>query len=845
MDPPTTAPPEEMDRPRLGPRVRVAMLGGAASVAAVVLLLLVQDPSTMGLQHPFITLAVTIGFALSERLIFHVEARNEAHSYTPSEIALASGLLFLHPIELIAARLIGAAVGMALWRRVPLFKLAFNLANFALETALSVAIFGVLVDDDAGILVSWVGLLTALSVALVFGSLVVATVIAQFEGELVRRVRRELLNAPIFAIPSVVLASSIALPMAIDPRLGIVALLPAPVYWLLLRSYGQLMHRFIDLSSVHDFSRDIGDAGDLHTIATTAAERVSQHTRAQRVALRLWQSDGKPVDGLIGPPVDLGALPSRPDQSAWEPILLAREARRFDETGPRIRSALLDAGFGDGLVAPITDEQGTLGVVIIANRSGPQPRFDDDDVSRLTAMTQQLAVAVRKVQFHSQIQFEATHDRLTALPNRSYFENWIDQASATGRHGAVLLIDLDRFKQINDAFGHHCGDILLIEAARRIRAVCGIAEVASRFGGDEFAIYAPDIDQPTAEQLAEEVSVALEQTFDIGPANVAIAASIGIALSPLHARDAANLLRRADIAMYDAKTRRVRSSVYRDELDENDSERLTLLNDLRLALRDGTIDVHYQPQLALDTGRVCGAEALARWEHPDRGRIPPDVFVELAEQAGLIEELTSQVMAKATIAASDWNRRGLDLTISVNISAQSLLDKKLEPLVAQAVQTSGLEPEKLVLEITESTMMSDTPMTHRVLHRLSKLGIGLSVDDFGTGFSSLVNLRNLPVNELKIDRSFVADMMNKHDDDVIVRSTIDLAHNLGLVVVAEGVETPEILQRLADLGCDVAQGYGICRPIPLDQFETWIEERRRSTTPTKPSIGRSAASHQR
>ncbi len=820
------------------------MLGGAAATTALALLVLVQEPATFGIQHRFITLAVTLGFALSERLIFHVEARNEAQSFTPSEIALATGLLFLNPVELVMARLVGTAIGMALWRRSPLFKVGFNLANFALETALAVVVFRLLIGDEAGILMTWIGLLSALSLALLVGSFVVAIVIAQFEGQLLTRLRRDVVNAPIFTIPAVVLASSIALPMAIDPRLGIVALLPAPVYWLVLRSYGQLLHRFTDLASVHDFSRDIGDAADLYSIATTAAERVSQHTRARRVALRLWQADGKPVDGLIGPAIDLGALPTRPDQEAWKAMLLGREARRFDQASPRIRSRLQDAGFGDGLIAPITDEQGTLGVVVIANRGGSQPRFDDDDRSRLTAMTQQLAVAVRKVQFHSQIQFEATHDRLTALPNRSYFENWIDQASGSRRRGAVLLIDLDRFKQINDAFGHHAGDILLIEAARRIRGACSIAEVASRFGGDEFAIYAPDADQAAAERLAEAVSVVLEQTFDIGPANVAIAASIGIALSPQHARDAANLLRRADIAMYDAKTRRVRSSVYRDELDENDSERLTLLNDLRLALRDETIDVHYQPQVALDTGRVCGAEALARWEHPDRGRIRPDVFVELAEQAGLIEELTSQVMAKATRAAAAWNRRGLDLTISVNISAQSLLDKKLEPLVADALRASGLDPEKLVLEITESTMMSDTPTTHRVLHRLSKLGIGLSVDDFGTGFSSLVNLRNLPVNELKIDRSFVADMMNKHDDDVIVRSTIDLAHNLGLMVIAEGVETPAILERLAELGCDAAQGYGICRPIPLQQFESWIDEHRRRTS-TTPIVDRTGASRPR
>lgn len=291
--------------------------------------------------------------------------------------------------------------------------------------------------------------------------------------------------------------------------------------------------------------------------------------------------------------------------------------------------------------------------------------------------------------------------------------------------------------------------------------------------------------------------------------------------------------------MYDAKARRIRASTYREELKADNADRLTLLDDLRGALRNRQIDVHFQPQVDLASGGICGAEALARWEHPELGRIPPDDFIELAEQAGLIEELTGQVLELATAAAAAWHARDQYLSVSVNISAQSLLDERLETLVARSLISSGIDPAMLMLEITESTMMAEQSQTHRVLNRLSRLGIRLSVDDFGTGFSSLVNLRQLPVDEIKVDKSFVMEMMLEHDDDVIVRSTIDLGHNLGLSVVAEGVETSATQARLRELGCDIAQGYGISRPLPREQFERWLEGRR-TTAPGE--VDRSSSS---
>jgi diguanylate cyclase (GGDEF)-like protein len=806
------------------------LIVGMAVVAAVVLAGL-QIESTVDPNQPLLTMVVAFAFVLAERMVFNVEARNEAVGYTPSEVALATAILILAPVEVVIARLVGSIIGMTLVRRPPLFKLVFNGAHLALEAVLALLIFRWLQSfADGGFAQSWLALVASLSVALLAGSVLVTVAIAQFDGDLGKRLKRSLVTAPVLHLPTIIFAASVALPMSIDPWLGLIALAPAPIVWLVLRSHGQLLHRFTDLASVHDFSRNVGDAADLQSIADAAASEMSHHLRAERVVVRFWPRTVDAIEALVGLD-ESPALPTGPDLDQWRTILADRDVRRVADLDTELRDEISAPDFHDGLLAPLIDEQGPLGLVLIGERNGASDRFDNDDATRLSAMAQQLAVAVRKGHLHEQITFEATHDRLTSLPNRTFFEERIERAAANGETAAVLLVDLDRFKQINDTFGHHAGDLLLIEVAQRIRTACVVVDTVARFGGDEFAVFASGLTGGEAQLLAESISAALEQTFDIGPANVAIGASIGIALMPAHGKTATGLLRLADIAMYDAKARRIRSSTYREELKTDNADRLTLLDDLRAALRNRELDVHFQPQIDLSTGVVCAAEALARWEHPELGRIPPDDFIELAEQAGLIEDLTEQVLGLATDAAAAWHARGQHIGVSVNISAQSLLDERLEALVAKALVSSGMNPGLLMLEITESTMMAEENPTNRVLSRLSELGVRLSVDDFGTGFSSLVNLRQLKVDEIKIDKSFVMDMMLEHDDDVIVRSTIDLGHNLGLSVVAEGVETAATQARLRELGCDIAQGYGISRPLPRDRFDRWLEDRQTSRVP--------------
>lgn len=804
--------------------VILLIVGAAAATAGLVLTL--PNGTALDLDHLPEIVALAAAFAISEHVTFHIEARSEAISYAPTEIALAVGLVFVSPLELLVARLTGALVGRSLKRRAPVLKLTFNLANFAFETAVAAWLLRALSTPFDGVMASAATMLVALFAALVLGGIGVALAISQYEGAAGARVRREIVNAPIFYLPPALIATSIAVSMVVNPWLGLVAAGPVPVVWFVIRSHGALMHRYSDLTSVHDFSRVVGDATDLGDIGAAAAERISANSRAAKIALRLWDADGDPIDTTIGR-IDTTMLPRESSDIVWAPLLARRSAVRVDAATPGspMVDLLRSSGIEHCLVGAVADERGPLGVMVVTDRRGAHAEFDDDDLDRLRAMAQQLAIVARKARFHSQIQYAATHDRLTNLPNRSYFEGWIDQTSDTDHERALLLIDLDRFKEINDAFGHHAGDAVLIETARRISALCGPVDLPSRFGGDEFAVLARGVDAAEAGQLAERISRALEDPYNIGPATVAIGASIGIAVSPIHARDATGLLRRADVAMYDAKNRHVRFTVYRDDLEENDASRLMLLSDLRGTLQQKGLDVHYQPQVDLRTGEVIGAEALARWHHPEHGFVSPELFVGLAEQSGLIEELTRQVITKATRAAAAWQKRGWDLAISVNVSAQSLLDERLEPLVALALYESGLEPERLMLEITETTMMGDPARTHRILQGLATLGVRLSVDDFGTGYSSLSNLRHFPVSELKIDRSFIIDLMNDLTDDVIVRSTIELGHNLGLQVVAEGVENDEVSRRLVDLECDIGQGYGIARPACLEDFEAWIRER--------------------
>jgi diguanylate cyclase (GGDEF)-like protein len=424
----------------------------------------------------------------------------------------------------------------------------------------------------------------------------------------------------------------------------------------------------------------------------------------------------------------------------------------------------------------------------------------------------------------------ALHDHLTGLPNRTLFLDRVEHAlrgtARTGSGVAVLLMDLDRFKEVNDTLGHHCGDLMLKELARRLSAVVRPTDTVARLGGDEFALLVPNLVQPDAGVLlAERISRALQDPFVIDGLPLEAEASVGIALYPVHGEDVETLLQRADVAMYVAKETKTHYAVYDADVDNYRPERLMLVGELRRAIENRELVLHYQPKATLVDGTVRGVEALVRWQHPERGLVQPDVFIPVAEHTGLIRPLTLFVVEEALKQCRTWREQGFDLTVAVNVAMRNILDEQFPNELAQILDRYGLEPGVLELELTETSVLADPPRAKEILQRLRDTGVSLAVDDFGTGYASLAYLSELPVDEIKIDRSFVMAMDREEQHARIVRSTIDLGRNLCLGVVAEGVESAEVWERLVELGCDSAQGYFLARPLPADELTTWLDER--------------------
>jgi diguanylate cyclase (GGDEF)-like protein len=421
----------------------------------------------------------------------------------------------------------------------------------------------------------------------------------------------------------------------------------------------------------------------------------------------------------------------------------------------------------------------------------------------------------------------ALHDRLTDLPNRVLFRDRAQQAIRAGRRSGeragVMIIDLDRFKEINDALGHHTGDLLLEQVGPRLRAVLRETDTVARLGGDEFGVLLPNLrGAMDAHRVADKIASALARPFSVGDMTLEAEASIGFALFPDHGEDVDELLQRADVAMYLAKENRTGSEPYSVERDRYSPERLVLLGELRQAIDRGEITLHYQPKADLETGRVAGVEALARWEHPRLGLLQPADFIPLAEPTGLMRPLTAHIVDRAVHQLRAWRERGMPLRVAVNLSVRNLQDPTFPDLVAAVLERWDVEPNWLELEITESAIMQEPTRALEVVQRLHDMGVSLAVDDFGIGHSSLAYLKRLPVRQLKIDRSFVTHMDRDENDPVIVKSTIDLGRNLGLQVVAEGVETAAVWERLSTLGCDFAQGFYLSHPLPPEELAVWL-----------------------
>jgi diguanylate cyclase (GGDEF)-like protein len=436
------------------------------------------------------------------------------------------------------------------------------------------------------------------------------------------------------------------------------------------------------------------------------------------------------------------------------------------------------------------------------------------------------------------LQRMVTTDELTGLANRERFgevvEERIAAAQLAGDQFVVMLMDLDRFKEINDTLGHHYGDVLLRDLGPRLVSAIGPDGLVARLGGDEFAVLPAERTHELViiEQVVSRLTQCVSEPFAVDELSLEVGASIGISRFPDDGVDSHALLRCADIAMYAAKEAQTDYKLYAAEQNQHSVRRLSVLSDIRHALASDEIVVHYQPIVDLDDLSVTGAEGLVRWQHPEHGLIPPGAFVQTVEQTGLIGPLTRHVLERSIAECTSWRKDGRDMSVAVNLSVRNLLDRDLPKEIERLLNTYSLPPDALQLEITESMIMSDPERAMATVTRLSDLGVRMSVDDFGTGYSSLANLRRLPIDDLKIDRSFVSPMLRDESDLIIVRSTINLGHDLGLRIIAEGVEDGATLRQLALLGCDLAQGYHVSRPMAADAFDKWL----RAATPDEEPV---------
>ena len=487
-----------------------------------------------------------------------------------------------------------------------------------------------------------------------------------------------------------------------------------------------------------------------------------------------------------------------------------------------------------GLDLPFIIVSGAIGedVAVAAMKAGAHDYVMKGKLTRLAAAVerelQEAKFRRERLQALQKLKYLAQYDPLTNLPNRNLLYERLDRGIASARNNreplVLMIMDLDHFKEINDTLGHQSGDLLLQQVGARLQGALRENHTIARLGGDEFGLFLPETDEAVAILAAQKLLTALEAPFLIGELAIDARASIGIVSFPKHGEDVATLMRRADTAMYLAKQSASGYAIYSPNLDSYNPERLTLMTDLHRAIDNNELFLAYQPKIDLAAGRVVGVEALARWQHPKLGLIPPDQFIPMAERTGFIKAITIWGLNAALSEYSSWRQQGLEIPVAVNISARSLQDLTIPDRIAELLKERNLPADALELEITESVIMANPAHALEILTRINRMGVALSIDDFGTGYSSLGYLKKLPVNAIKIDKSFVVHMTTEKNDAVIVRSTIDLAHHLGFKVVAEGVEDSDIWDSLVELGCDVAQGYYMSRPLAAPEMTQWLRK---------------------
>jgi diguanylate cyclase (GGDEF)-like protein len=763
-----------------------------------------------------------IMFCLTEGFAIHVRVRRGGHAMSVTEIPMVLALAVLNPFLVVLARAIGGTAGLAALRRQRGRKLAFNIALISLQATVAVEVFHAIARSGVGLEGprEWLAAYAAMVAADLLAVILVTAVISLNDDP--SEWRR--LPSAMGGLVLVVVATSIALISAITVEsnpwaVTLLAVLYSVVH-LGYRGYVRQSQGHAQVEGLYTFTSALD--GSLHTaeLMRVILGQVRDELRAASVELIVPPTSADPgVRVRMSGPEQLDEYPvHRMDARTWWSPAAAGQPVLLPGTGS-----------SDGIAVPVPLGEGVTAVLLVADSLPDIPTFTEEHLRLLQAMANHASVALANARLVNRLREEAIekerlalHDPLTDLPNRRQLYRLLDAALAGEPCTAVMMMDLDRFKEINDALGHDTGDALLREVGERLRRRLEGRGAVARLGGDEFAMLVGVDSAEDAAAAGHELVRELEQPVHIGHLTLHPRASIGIALAPEHGDDSGTLLRRADVAMYAAKQARSGVRIYRATDDQNTPQRLALIGDLRDAIERQEIVVVFQPKVDPATGVVVGAEALSRWFHAEHGFLAPDLFVPLAEHSGLVRPLTLHVLDVALRNCAAWHRAGHRLHVAVNLSPNTLLDDTLPDVIVQLLAGNDVPAAALTLEITESTLMADPEGSLGTLNRLRGLGIKISIDDFGTGYSSLGRLRELPIDEVKIDKSFVRNAAHDHRDRALVRSTVELGHALDLHVVAEGVEDEHTYAFLVRTGCDTVQGYYIAKPLPADQFTAWL-----------------------
>jgi diguanylate cyclase (GGDEF)-like protein len=763
--------------------------------------------------------------------------RGNTYLFVLEEVPMLLGLVFLSPLLLVLCGVCAELfVGLGP-RRQPAFKVFFNVASSAMSIALAALVYRAVLAGSPVSIRGWVAAAAGLCTSMIATALMVRIVMKLAGQTTERRTAVQFSTEAMFMLANMCL-SIVVLDLAwfslwATIPLVLVAALIIGAY----SGYTRLTLRFSSLQRLYDFSRAIGTASlEPPSMSEDVLRQVCTVMRARRAELILMEPSGIARRISVDEGQPSGFEPVRLDKSSIVSDAVSTGTASLHNVEGQSSKPELDPVSGPyrhAVVAPLMHGRSPIGAIAAFDRDEELDSFDDDDLRLFETLVAHASASLERARLVEELRFEvdskshqATHDALTGLPNRVLFQTRATHALKESKGVAVVLLDIDRFKDVNDTLGHAIGDRLLCEVSERlVHAVSGRATVA-RLGGDEFALVIADVTEPgLALAVVNDLHREMSRPIRIDGLALAVTASAGIALSPEHGDDIALLLQRADIAMYHAKEHRSKVELYSVEQDQSMRRWLMIGGLLTHALETcSELSVAYQPIADVKSGSFVRVEALARWNHPVHGFIPPDEFIGMAEQMGVISQISDFVLSEACAQAAAWRRNGLNLGLAVNLSGREFADPGLVERISRHLEENQLPPESLTLEVTETEVMADLSQVSVVLDELAALGISLAIDDYGTGYSSLAYIHRLPVQELKIDRSFVTSLPRESSNAIIVNSSIAMAHSLGLKVVAEGAEDEATCSMLAEADCDFIQGYYLSKPITSAQLESKLLE---------------------